>query len=552
MKISLYIFTVLLACLPGVNWQKHFRINLDDAAIATLKQKKQRSTISCSPDWATYFLSEDQVRKMIPLPGTGDYKWHIQTTNDSAQFYFNQGINLYYGFHIVEALPSFKKAQLFDPTNAMLYWAEALAYGPNINDAAYSERPEPLDAARKARALAVGSSAKEKALIDAMLTHYSDNSSKERSQLNENYLEAMKNIYRQFPKDADVAALYADAIMNMHPWDIWEHNGKPKPWTPELISVLENILKTTPDHPGANHYYIHTMEAGPFAQKATASAEKLGRLTPGLAHMVHMPSHIYIRTGQYKKGVSVNVDAIKMYNSYQQLYPDVVSNAFIYDYHNRHMQAACSMNSDNYEQAIADATDCEKAVTDEDMRLEAPFGNYLQYIAMTPQMTYITFGKWDEIMKSAVVDSSLHFASLIQNLARGLAYANTGQLPEARIALSEINSLLEEPDMAVIMYPFNAAKSQGTVAKYILEGAIYEKENKIEEALESYRMGVATEDSLVYQEPRDWLVPARHFLGNALLKANRMKEAAVVFQNDMKYQPGNYTSILGLRKAKTP
>ncbi len=549
MKLGFLLVTALISFFSGLRFFTEKSNEISAQSVELVNQKKMRTALSCSPDWSTYQLTQAEIEQMVPLPGTGSYTWDIHSRDDSAQFYFNQGIKLYYGFHIIESLPSFKKAQLFDSTNAMLYWGEALAYGPNINDAEYSERAEPLFAIRRAEKLSTNCTPKEKVLIQAMLAHYSGDSAKQREELNIAYAEEMEKAYTRFPNDGEIGALYADAIMNTHPWDTWDHHGKPKLWTPELIDVLEGVLKNYPDHPGANHYYIHTMEAGPFAIKANNSAEKLGRLAPGLSHLVHMPSHIYIRTGQYAKGIAVNEEAVKVYEKYLSLYPEVVNNAFIYDYHNRHMQAACSINSDNYAKAIADALECQNAIDTTQLLLEAPFGNYLQYIYMTPQLTMIAFEKWKDILEIPDIDSTQHFGSLIQTFAKGLAYTNTGRVPEAKNSLKKLDYFLGIPDISTLMYPFNAPVTPGRVARHILQGAIYEKENNMQAAIESYKKGVATEDSLVYQEPRDWLVPARHFLGKALLKEKHFAEAANVFKKDLTYQPENYTSATGLKKA---
>lgn len=522
---------------------------VDKAALAEVIQKKSLTAISCSPDWTTYHLTKEEINEMVPLPGTGSHTWKISTMNDSAQFYFNQGINLYYGFHIIEALPSFKKAQIFDPSCAMLYWAEALAYGPNINDYGYSASPEALVAMEKSKDLMNSSTAKEKGLIEAMQFHYSADSSQKRELLNQQYADKMKQLHVKYPADAEIGTLYADALMNMHPWDLWQHDGKPKPWTPEIEKVLENVLKYSPGHPGANHYYIHTMEASPFADRAIPSADRLAKLAPGLAHIVHMPSHIYIRTGQYDKGIKANIGALKTYNTYLQLYPEVANNAPLYEIHNRHMQAACSMNSNNYEAALKDAIDCRNSFDVSFLSLDAPMGTYVQYVYMTPELTMVTFEKWDDILNQKNVDTQYHYASLIQQFAKGMAYANLDNKVLAKVALKKIDDLLKEEDLAVVMTPFNAPKSAGNIARYILMGTIAAKESNAAGALDYIKMAVATEDSLIYNEPRDWLVPARHYLGNFLLVNKRYEEAEMVFRKDLDVQPNNYVSSLGIKSA---
>lgn len=523
---------------------------IDQAAYAKITLKKRYTTLSCTPDWTTYHLTRFEIQQMMPLPGTGSHQWKISTQNDSAQFYFNQGINLYYGFHIIEALPSFKKAQTFDPGCAMLYWAEALAYGPNINDFGYAASPAALAATKKATELIANSSLKEKGLIEAMQVRYSDDSTQKREYLNQLYADKMRELYKKFPADAEVGALYADALMIQHPWDLWEHNWQPKPWTPQIEKVLENVLKFSPDHPGANHYYIHTMEASPFASKANASAERLGRLAPGLSHMVHMPSHIYIRTGQYEKGVKVNKSAVERYKIYQQLFPDVANNAPLYEIHNRHMQAACSMNRNDYSSALNDAIECRNSFDTSFLSMDAPIGPYIQYVYMTPELTMIRFKKWEDILQAKAVETRFHYAALLQKFARGMAYANTGHAQEAKRELAEIELLMKEKDLAVVFSPFNAPLTAAKIAGYILMGTIADKENDPDAAISYFKKAVVTEDSLVYNEPRDWLIPARHFLGNLLIAQKKYKEAEKVFGEDLKVQPDNYTSVKGLQSVR--
>ena len=335
--------------------------------------------------------------------------------------------------------------------------------------------------------------------------------------------------------------------MNLHPWDLWQHNGQPRPWTPEIEKVLENVLKHSPDHPGANHYYIHTMEASPFASKAVPSADRLAQLAPGLAHIVHMPSHIYIRTGQYNKGIRANMGAVKTYRNYLQLYPEVANNAPLYEIHNRHMQAACSMNANNYEAALKDAIDCRNSFDISFLSIEAPMGTYVQYVYMTPELSMITFEKWNDILSQKQIDTQYHYASLIQQFAKGMAYANLDNVAMAKNALGNIDGLLREEDLGIVMTPFNAPKSSGNIARYILMGTIAAKENITAAALNYFTIAVATEDSLVYNEPRDWLVPARHYLGNFLLSKKRYKEAEIVFRKNLDIEPNNYVSSVGIK-----
>ncbi len=547
MKFLLVAIISLILFLIGYTRVKPTVALIDKKALEEILLKKRFTTISCTPDWANYHLTQAEIEQMVPLPGTGSHTWKISTKIDSAQFYFNQGINLYYGFHIIEALPSFKKAQNFDTTCAMLYWGEALAYGPNINDLGYAASPDALVATKKAEALISGASQKESALINAMQVRYSADSTQKRDFLNQQYADKMKALYYRFPADAELGALYADALMIQHPWDLWQHNGQPKPWTPQIEKVLENILRFSPEHPGANHYYIHTMEASPFASRANASADRLGRLAPGLAHMVHMPSHIYIRTGQYAKGIAVNKTAIDDYFKYLELYPGVVNNSPLYEIHNRHMQAACSINSNDYAAALKDAIACRNSFDTGFLSMEVPLGGFIQYVFMTPELTMVTFKKWDDIINQPLVETRFHYAALLQNFAKGMAYANTNNLSNAKSSLTSLEFLLNEKDLAVIFAPFNAPVTGGNIARDILMGTIAEKEKNITGAINYFKRAVTTEDSLVYNEPRDWLIPARHYLGNALLNATKYKEARKVFEDDLQVQPNNFVSLEALK-----
>lgn len=549
MKHLLIISGALIVFLTAYTTIRSPKQGFSKEAYDRAMAKKALGTISCTPDWRTYYLSAEQVQDMVPLPGTGTHTWKISTKSDSAQFYFNQGINLYYGFHIAEAMPSFKKAQLFDSSCAMLYWAEALAYGPNINDLGYFASPDALLAAQKAEDLSKPASKKERALINAMWHRYSADTTVSREILNEHYASLMQDVFDEYPKDPEIGALYADALMVQHPWDLWQHNGRPQPWEPRIQTTLEKVLRYDPDHPGANHYYIHTMEASPFAYKALPSADRLARLAPGLSHMVHMPSHIYIRTGNYEKGEAVNAAAVAAYHKYLTIFPAAVNGAPLYEIHNLHMRAACSMNGNDYTVALRDANACRQSIDPSYMGLDAPMGDFVQYVYMEPMLTMVTFKKWDEILSNAALPDSLHYASAIQQFAYGMADAGKDMLQPAKAALAKMDIELAQNDMAVIFPPFNSPKAAGAVARDILAGTIAEKENDMSTALILFRRAVTEEDALVYNEPRDWLIPARHYLGNALLDAGNKKEAAAVFKEDLRVQPNNEIAKEGLKKS---
>jgi len=509
---------------------------------------KGKQLIQCSPDWAS--INEDSLASGISvLPGWGNYRWPITSSNDSARFYFNQGINLYYAFHIIEAMASFKKAQLFDENSAMIYWAQALAYGPNINDFAYAATPEAYAAAQKAVALQAGCNAKEKALIAAMAVRYTADSTSSRETLNQLYAGNMKQAYHTFKNDADMGALYADALMLQHPWDYWKHNGAAQPWTTEINSVLEAVLKITPQHPGANHYYIHTMEASPHPSRAIASADRLGKLMPGVAHMIHMPSHIYIRSGNYKKGIAVNEQSVKGYHHYLKLYPEVQNNAPLYLFHNLHMQTACAMMRANYAYSNKSANECSYGFDTAFLSLPQPMGNFIQYVYMTNFINNVRYGKWDSVLKAAPLEDRHTYANVLWHWARGMAFAGKNNLADAGAELLLMQEKMKHPDMLIVLEPFNAPDAAAKVAEKILQGSIAVKQKNYTAAVAYFEEGVTNENAMIYNEPRDWLLPARQYLGNALLLAGEHKKAEKVFNDDLKENPNNHWSLTGKFRA---
>ena len=534
-----------LFLLAGFTYSK---INEEPRHISREEAYKNQFTIYCSPDWNE--LNADSLANHIGvLPGWGTYRWNINTKDDSARFYFNQGINMYYAFHVIEAMASFKKAERFDDKNAMIYWAQALAFGPNINDFEYSATPEAFAAARKALSLDNNCSPKEKALIAAMAARYSMDSTVSRISLNQLYAAAMKNAYNRFAEDADVATLYADALMLQHPWDYWKHNGDAEPWTPELLTVLEGAIKTDSIHPGANHYYIHAVEASKNSKRAMASADRLGKLMPGVSHMIHMPSHIYIRNGEYAKGITVNEMSVKGYDNYLAIYPNVQYNAFLYLVHNLHMQTNCAMMKANYSFSDSSALATRKSFDANYMSAPAPGGTYMQYLYMTPSINNVRYGKWDEILNDPPMDESNVYAVTLWHWARGMAFAGKNNFTKAKNELKIVEEKMKLPDMLVVMAPYNAPADAAKVAARILAGIIAAKQYDYTNAIRLLDEGVAFEDDMIYNEPKDWVLPAREYLGTVLLQSGNASKAVAVFEEDLKENPNNHWSLYGLYQA---
>ncbi len=509
---------------------------------------KMKNTIRCGPDW-NKLKSWFEEASIPPMPGAGIYKWKISTRSDSAQFYFNQGINMYYSFHIIEAMASFKKAAKFDPRCAMLYWAQALAYGPNINDYGYAASYDAFLAAGRAIESCGFCTEKEEMLIRAQRSRYSGDSTESRDKLNEAYVAAMKEAYEKFPDDADVAALYADAMMLQHPWDLWKTDGTPKPWTPLIREVIEKILTQNPMHPGANHSYIHVMEPSPYAAKALASADRLGRTNPGLSHVVHMPSHIYLRTGLYNKGVTVNVNAVNSYEKSIPLYAPVTGNDFLYIIHNLHMKTNNAMLAGNYKIAEAAAIETRNSIPADYLSIPAPLGNVVQYIYMTPVLINVKFGKWDELLKENKPDASQVYANILYHFGRGMAFSGQSNLMDAKHEWVEMNSLMADSTLALPFTPFSAALDGATVASNILSGSIALKEGKTSDAVNDFAKAAFVEENMVYNEPRDWFLNPKHWLGKAYLVAGDGANAEKTFKSDLKNNNENGWALYGLNKA---
>ncbi len=499
----------------------------------------------CSPDWN--HLNSDSLAKGISvLQGWGNYQWPVASKSDSARLYFQQGISMYYSFHIIEAMASFKKAAIFDGNNAMIYWAQALTYGPNINDYTYSATPEAFVAAQKAVSLSANCTSKEKALIKAMSVRYTSDSTTSRAFLNQLYTDAMQKGYLQFPNDADMAALYADAMMLQHPWEYWKHNGEARPWTPRILEVLEKTLQQSPLHPGANHYYIHAVEASANPQRALPSAHLLAKLMPSVSHMVHMPSHIYIRSGLYDEGTKVNEMSLKAYNGYLAAYPDVANNASLYLIHNLHMQTACAMLGKGYDYSLKSADASRASFDSSFMSMPGPFGTFIQYVYMTPVINNIRFGKWHEVLNAPAIPENYVYANVLAHWAKGMALARTNDIAAAKRELSWLQKNMNQGDMMVVMQPFNAPADAAKVAEKLLEGIIAEQENDLVTAVNLLTEAVKYEAALIYNEPRDWLLPSREYLGAVLLKAGSYAKAENIFMEDLKENPNNHWSLKGL------
>jgi tetratricopeptide (TPR) repeat protein len=480
---------------------------------------------------------------IVALPGWGNYSYPVSTVSDSSQFYFNQGLSMYYSYHFKEALASFKESARFDPSSPMAYWGQALTMGPYYNAAHSYTKPKTIPQVLELmNQNASNATAREKKLIAAMNARYStDPTDSDRAALNKAYADKLRSFLKSDPDD-EIKILYIDAIMLIHAWDFWNKDGSAKPWTPEVVALCEKVLKRNPKHPAALHYYIHLTEASRNPGLALGGAETLRDLLPGVAHMVHMSSHAYERSGLYAKGAEVNNLADDNLRYYDLLAKnlDLVKQSP----HYFAVQTYCALTGGMYKDAMHYADRARKSV--------APNhdGTYDQYLYMLPVMTMVRHGKWEEILKDNVTpDSQWTFASLLSDFAHGLAYLNTGRPDSAYASLERLKIKAKDPVLTKRRIPFNSPVQIAVIAEKILEGAILFEGNNKAKAFLAFGEAVAAEDKLIYTEPKDWPIPARQFLGAYLLKSGKPAAAEKIYREDLIFNPDNGWSLVGLHQS---
>jgi tetratricopeptide (TPR) repeat protein len=473
----------------------------------------------------------------------GDHRRPVTTRSAAAQRYFDQGLSLVYAFNHDEARESFREAERLDAACAMASWGVAYANGPHINYPLVPENRgrEAHDALTRAKAHLEGARPVERALVEALATRYAWPAPKDRSALDEAYATAMRKVAAAFPDDADVAALTAEALMDLHPWDLWTPAGAPQPWTPEIVQRLEAVLARAPNHPLANHLYIHAVEASPAPGRADAAAQRLRTLQPGLAHMLHMPSHIDVRRGRWEEAITANTRALEADRRYQERRP---RQGFyrMYMAHNHHMLAFAAMMTGQSEVALRAIREMVAPLTADVVR-ERPF---LDGLLAMPFEVLLRFGKWEEVLSEP--EPPLPLSRTLWRYARGVARAARGELREARAEQAAF-AVARKAIAADDAFGNNSAEAIVAVAEHVLAGEILLKEGAVAAAVEELRRGVAAEDALRYDEPPDWIQPVRHALGATLLHAGRAAEAEAVYREDLARAPGNVWALVGLARS---
>jgi len=481
------------------------------------------------------------------LQKLGNHEFPVTTNSARAQLFINQGMMLTYGFNHAEATRSFREAARLDPDCAMAYWGMAFVLGPNINMAMPPEaEPQAYKMIQKATALQNNATEKERAYIAALSKRYTHGKAPDRKALDRAYAEAMHELSTRYPDDLDAATLYAEAVMDLRPWNYWTRDMQPYPETVEVTQVLESVLERNPNHPGAIHLYIHTVELG-RPELAEAGAERLWQLAPGAGHLVHMPSHIFRRVGRYADASQSNQDAIAADEDYivqcraQGVYP------LAYYPHNIHFLWDSATMEGRSQIAIAAAQKSSSSIPAGAWR-DVPL---LHQFLVAPLFAYSRFGEWDMILAEPRPPEDSLFWTGIWHYARGLAFSAGGQLTESNVELERLQEIATQPSLDGYRVTFsrNGAQAILEIAQEVLAGELAAARGDYEEAIARLHRGILLEDNLIYNEPPDWHIPVRQSLGAVLLDAERPAEAEAIYWQDLSRNRENGWSLFGLMQS---
>jgi tetratricopeptide (TPR) repeat protein len=479
------------------------------------------------------------------LNGLGTHEWKVTTKVPRAQEFFNQGLRLLYAFNHAEARRAFREAARLDPNLAMADWGEAMTLAPNLNAPMSADSARlAFQAIQAARRKAGSASRREQMLIDALAARFAADSPSDRAALDKAYAVAMARVADAFPEDPDVRTFYADAVMNTMPWDYWQKDGSPKPETAKLLAALEAVMAAHPKHPGANHYYIHAIEASDNPDRALPSAEVLGALMPAAGHMVHMPAHIYLRVGRYADAAEANVRAIAADQDYlaqcqaQGLYP--VS----YYPHNLHFLWAAA----TLEGRKAVAIDAARQVAEKVPHHHAGALAWTADFPVTPWLAYVRFGMWTEILTTPAPPESAPYATGIWHYARGVAFVARGQLDRAAEERRAVDVMAGHEAFTTTLKDTPLAGNL-QIASRIIGGEMAARRGAVDEAVKLLREAVALEDAIPYNEPPVWHHPVRQILGGVLLDAGRAAEAEPIYREDLARVRENGWSLFGLARS---
>lgn len=482
----------------------------------------------------------------LPLLDTlGGHTHKVTTASSEAQRYFDQGLRFVYGFNHGAAIRSFQEAARLDPRCAMAHWGVALASGPHINfplvpPPAAARAWQELQLAEQAAATATPV---EQALIAALAKRYAHPQPADRGPLDQAYADAMRGVWKKFPQDADVGALFAEAMMDLRPWDQWTPAGAPQPGTEEILATLDAVLRLDLQHPFANHLYIHAVEASPQPGRALAAADRLLTLQPGLAHNVHMPSHIYIRVGRWQEAIDANLKAVAADQAYRQIAGPAQGFLPVYVAHNEHMLAYAAMMTGQSKLALTHIRALVAGLPPEFM---AEFGFIAETWLAMPLEVLVRFGRWDEVLAEPAHPAAQPFTHAFQFAARGLAFAAKGDPVAARREQALYLEAAQAVPADEIAAGNNPCQAILAIVTPMLEGEILVREDKLDAGLAQLRAAITAEDHLRYDEPPGWLIPVRHSLGATLMANGRYVEAEQVYRDDLARLPDNGWSLFGL------
>jgi tetratricopeptide (TPR) repeat protein len=480
------------------------------------------------------------------LQNLGVHAFPVSTTNERAQLFMNQGLNLAYGFNHAEAARAFAEAARLDPNLAMAYWGHALVLGPNINAPMNADdEPKARELVQKALSLKDRTTPRERAYIEALTARYSGRA-EERRERDLAYAAAMRNLVKAFPDDLDAKTLFAEALMDLRPWNYWSRDGVPYDETLEITSALEQVLASHQNHPGALHLWVHLWEPTDTPEKAEAEADRLLPLMPGAGHMVHMPAHIYMRVGRHADVVKSNLLAAKADEDYitqcraQGMYP------FAYYPHNLHFIWMGATASGQGKLALDSARRVANAIPDHALGT-VPI---LQGFVVVPYWAMVRFAQWDAILSDTGPRHKTAFTRAVWHFARAMAFVAKDRLGDAETELATLTALVDEPEMSgQTTFSNNTGKAIMRIAPEVVKGEIAAKRGNWDTAVLHFDRAIRYEEALIYQEPPDWPAPVRQNLGTVLLKAGRADEAEAVFWEDLKKNPETGWSLFGLVQA---
>jgi tetratricopeptide (TPR) repeat protein len=482
----------------------------------------------------------------LGLTAVGRQHHPIHTTNKEAQEYFDQGITLLYGFNHEEAARAFEKAAQLDASSPMPLWGVAMAVGPNYNMDVDAEREkQAFETIQKAKRLAEHATAVEQDYVNALATRYSGDANPDYKKLALTYANEMRRVSQKYPDDLDAATLYAESLMNLNPWKLWSVNGKPGENTEEIVRVLEGVLVREPLHAGANHYYIHAMEASPAPERALPSAQRLETMVPKAGHLVHMPAHIYARVGNFSGAAESNVKAIDADVTYAK---DAERTGSMYDLmyhsHNEHFLAYAASMEGRYAEAKRAGEALEKRLLP-----HAHMIPMLDAFLWTPIWVDLRFAKWDTILARPEPASQLKISHMMWRYSRALAFAarKEGAEAAAEHTLFSKEAAALPPDASIS--EMNPSAAVLGVANEVLAARLDAAKGNAEAAIQHWRAAAEAQDNLNYDEPPDWYYPVRESLGAALLVIGKAKEAEGVFREDQRRNPRNPRSLFGLKES---